>query len=562
MIETILTPELIERYTSEGHWGNRIWPDFIDETAGRWPERNAVIDSAGGLTYGQFRDQIDRLALHLLGLGFRKEDRFGIQLPNWREFLLMRFALAKIGVIAVPLPIDWRRKEVEFVLRETAAVGVLIPETHRGREYLRELEEMRPACPSIRSVLIARTSRSASPDVVCLDDLLSDPIEEREDRSMLARVRPGPNEVDLVVTTSGSTAAPKMVVRTPNCFIATARQFAEYRGMLRGEDVVAGLAPVTRGMGYYIGVAAPILSGSSMALLERFSAETALEWLEKTRATVAVAVPTQIVKMLQVPDLYRYDLQSLRILVNGGASIAPAIAEEAERRFGCVVLSAYGSVEGATPACTAQDDPPIKRYHTVGRAMPGMELRVVGDDGKPLPSGGAGEVLYRGPGLSLGFWRNSGGYRALLTQDGWFQTGDLGSLDEEGYLTIVGRKKEIIIRGGINISPSEIEGLLQEHEDIAAVAVVKMPDPVLGERCCAFIVPAPGGSVTVASLADFLDRRGVAKYKFPERVELRPELPMTPDGQKIMRKALEEEIAELLKREAAEELRPVRTARA
>src|SRR5690606_24305532 len=140
-----------------------------------------------------------------------------LQLPNWREFLLMRFALAKIGVIAVPLPIDWRRKEVEFVLRETAAVGVLIPETYRGREYLRELEEMLPTCPSLRLVLIARTSSSASPDIVCLDDLLSDPVEEREDRSVLARVRPGPNEVDLVVTTSGSTAAPKLVVRTPNC---------------------------------------------------------------------------------------------------------------------------------------------------------------------------------------------------------------------------------------------------------------------------------------------------------------------------------------------------------
>jgi acyl-CoA synthetase (AMP-forming)/AMP-acid ligase II len=550
MIETILTSELIESHTRAGYWGDRIWPDFIDVTADATPQRKAVIDSEGCLTYAQFRDQIDRLALHLLFLGIRKEDRFGIQLPNWREFLLMRFALARIGAIAVPLPIDWRRKEVEHVLGSTEAVGVLLPVRYSGRDYLDELHGMQPVCPSIRTILVARCGTAVPDGATALEALLGDPVEQRlGERARLAQARPSANEVDLVVTTSGSTAAPKMVVRTPNCFIATARQFSEHRGHLNGEDVVAGLAPITRGMGYYIGVAAPILSGSTMALLEKFSPEAALQWLQETRATVAVAVPTQIVKMLQVPDLDRYRLDALRILVNGGAAIAPGIAEEAERRFGCVILTAYGSVEGATPLCTAEDDPPHQRYRSVGRAMPGMEVRVVDDDGKPVANGTAGEVVYRGPGLSLGFWRNAQGYRDLLRHDGWFPTGDLGTLDDNGYLTIVGRKKDIIIRGGINISPSEVEGLLQEHPDIASVCIVKMPDAVMGEKCCAFVVPRPGGMVSVASLADFLNRRDVAKYKFPERVELRTELPMTPDGGKIMRKALEDEIADAVARE-------------
>lgn len=549
MIETILTPEYIERYTRSGDWGQRIWPDFIAQTARAAPDRPAIVDSAGTITYREFDDMLDRLALGLLRFGIAKEDSVGLQMPNWREFLLLRFALAKIGAIAVPLPIDWRQKEVRDVLAATEAVAVLVPLTHHHRNYVAEMRELQIACPHIRTIIVARSGDALPAGCTHFERLLSAG-EVSHGRDELARMRPGANEVDLVVTTSGSTAAPKMIVRTPNCFIATARQFADHRGRFGGDDVVAAIAPIARGMGYYIGVAAAILRGSTMALLERFSPEAALAWLERTRASVAVAVPTQLVKMLEVPDLARYDLGRLRILVNGGAPIAPAIAEAVERKLGCVLLTAYGSVEGATPTATAPEDPPQKRYRTVGRVMPGMELRVVGEDGRDLPAGSAGEVVYRGPGLSLGFWRNASGYRRQLGAEGWFPSGDLGVLDDEGYLSIVGRIKEIIIRGGINISPSEVEGLLQEHADVAAVCVVKMPDPVLGERCCAFVVPANGKQVTVEELARFLAGRGVAKYKFPERVELRSALPLTPDGGKVMRKALEDEIAAIVAREA------------
>ncbi len=551
MIETILTPEMVERHTRAGEWGARIWPDFIDRTADAAPQRNAIIEAGRSFTYSALRDLIDRLALHFLQAGVDRDDRFAIQLPNWSEFLIARFALAKIGAVAVPLPIDWRISEVRYVLAATEPVGAIVPQAYHNRDYVREMTEALFDLPAVRIRLAARCSAPLAPEFAPLDALLDDPIEQRIGRSALRAVRPNANEVDLIVTTSGSTAKPKLVVRTPNCFIATARQFGEHRGHLNGDDIVAGIAPITRGMGYYVGVAAPVLSGSTMALLERFSPEAALDWLQQTRATVAVAVPTQIVKMLQVPALHRYDLAGLRILVNGGASLAPAMAEEAERRFGCVVLSAYGSVEGATPACTALEDPAEKRYGTVGRVMPGMELRVVDEQGAPVPTGASGEVVYRGPGLSLGYWRDAQTYKDQLTAGGWFASGDLGTLDADGYLTIVGRKKEIIIRGGINISPSEIEDLLQGHRDIAAVAVVKMPDRVLGERCCAFVVPAPGAQVTVSSLAQYLDALGIAKYKFPERVELLDELPMTPDGGKVMRRALEEMIVDRLKAETA-----------
>ncbi|OGK91170.1 MAG: hypothetical protein A2W08_03185 [Candidatus Rokubacteria bacterium RBG_16_73_20] len=547
-IETIVTPDVITRYTQAGFWGSRIWTDYIDETARQAPERIAIMDSAGSLTYAEFRRAIDHLALQLVELGIKKEERFGIQLPNWREFVIIRFALAKIGAVSVPLPADWRRKEVEYVLGTSEAVGLVVPLQFRGRDYVSEYADLGASVPAIRTRLVARADAEPVPGWRSLGSLL-DGSREPAGAGGLASLRPGANEVDLIVTTSGSTAAPKMVVRTPNCFLTTTRQFVEYRGLLVGSDVVAGLAPIARGVGYWIGVAAPVVAGCTMALLDRFTPEAAVQWIARTRATVAIAVPTQIVKMLDVPDLDRHDLRGFRLFVNGGAAIAPSAAEEAERRFGCVIMSAYGAVEGGIPTCTAVDDPPEKRFRTVGRALPGMEMRIVDDDGRPLRPGSPGEIVYRGPNVSVGFWRNAEGYRQLFDDAGWFRSGDLGVIDEQGYLTIVGRKKEIIIRGGINISPTEVEGLLQDHPALRQVAIVKMPDPVLGERCCAYVVPAPGASVTVESLAEFLAARDVAKYKFPERVELCGDLPTTGEGGKVLRRALEDDIRTKLERE-------------
>lgn len=547
-IETIVTPEVITRYTEAGFWGSRIWTDYIDETARQAPGRIAIVDSAGSLTYAEFRRAIDHLALELVELGIKKEERFGIQLPNWREFVIMRFALAKIGAVSVPLPADWRRKEVEYVLGTSEAVGLVVPLQFRGRDYVSEYADLGASVPTLRTRLVARGDAGPVPGWRSLGSLL-DGRRGPAGAGGLASLRPGANEVDLIVTTSGSTAAPKMVVRTPNCFLTTTRQFVEHRGPLSGSDVVAGLAPIARGVGYWIGVAAPVVAGCTMALLDRFTPEAAVQWIARTRATVAIAVPTQIVKMLDVADLERHDLRGFRLFVNGGAAIAPSAAEEAERRFGCVIMSAYGAVEGGIPTCTAADDPPEKRFRTVGRALPGMEMRIVDDDGRPLPPGSPGEIVYRGPNVSVGFWRNAEGYRQLFDDDGWFRSGDLGVIDEQGYLTIVGRKKEIIIRGGINISPSEVEGLLQDHPAIRQVAIVKMPDPVLGERCCAYVEPAPGAIVTVESLAEFLAAKDVAKYKFPERVELCGDLPTTGEGGKVLRRALEDDIRTKLERE-------------
>jgi acyl-CoA synthetase (AMP-forming)/AMP-acid ligase II len=548
-IETIVTPDAIARYTAAGFWGSRIWTDYIDETAEIAGDRIALIDSFGPLTYRELRLGIDRLALHLLDLGVKKEERFGLQLPNWREFVFTRFALAKIGAVAVPLPADYRRKEVEYVLGTTEASGVLIPERYRGRQYVEEYQELLPSLPAVRSVLVARSGGALPSGWRSLRKMLDTPSGDGRSADVLRAVRPGANEVDLVVTTSGSTAAPKLVVRTPNCFLTTTRQWVEHRGHLAPGDVVAGLAPIARGVGYWIGVAAAVVGRCTMALLEQFTPEGALRWIAETRATVAIAVPAQIVKMLQVPDLERYDLSSLRLFVNGGAAIPPSAAEELERRFGCVTMSAYGAVEGGIPTSTKVDDPPDKRFRTVGQLLPGMEMRIVDDDGRALPVGAPGELVYRGPNLSVGFWRDIAAYRRLFDGDGWFRSGDLGVIDGEGYLTIVGRKKEIIIRGGINISPTEVEGLLQEHPAIRQIAIVKMPDPVFGERCCAYVVPAPGAAVTVESLAEFLAAREVAKYKFPERVELLDELPTTGEGGKVLRRALEDDIRTKLERE-------------
>ena len=549
-IATILTQEMIGRYTAAGFWGDRIWPDYIDKAADEDPARTAIIDERGRLAYGDFRRIVNRTAVRLLQAGIGREERVALHLPNWREFIVMRFALARIGAISVPVPIDWQAKEVQYVLAATEAAALVIPAKFGSRDFVQEHRDMMSSLPALRLRILAGADTPPA-GWESLQSWMDDTADISEQEEKLYASQPGANDVDIIVSTSGSSAAPKLVVRTPNCFLATTRQFVEHRGRLGRNDVIAGLAPITRGMGYYIGVASAVMAGSTMALLEKFSPEAALDWLASTGATVAVAVPTQIIKMLQVKEFGQYKFGSLRMIVNGGAAIPPGVAREAEERFGCVILSAYGSVEGATPACTAPEDPAEMRYTTVGRIMPGMELRAVDEDGKVMPAGQAGEIVYRGPGLSLGFWRNPDAYRELLDENGWFRTGDLGVIDDQGFLRIVGRKKEIIIRGGINISPAEVEGLLHECPGVKQVAIVKMPDPVLGERCCAYVVADSGFELNVPVLATFLGSRKVAKYKFPERVEVREQLPMTPDGGKVLRRALEEDILHILGQEAA-----------
>jgi len=364
--------------------------------------------------------------------------------------------------------------------------------------------------------------------------------------SFKASARPrSADDPRFITVTSGTTEIPRMSQWTDNNLTFLLRDYAEAVEMGPG-DIAAAIAPANTGAtGYLFPVLAPLLVGAASVLLENWSPAAAVELLESERATHAAAIPTQLVKMLQENDIGERDFSAVRVITSAGAPLTPDTAAQTEDTFGCVVTTVYGSTDGGVITVTRTSDPVEKRRRTVGRPIPGADL-VLRDavKGQPVTIGSSGEATWRTPTKSFGYLNDDERTDAMFREDGWFYSGDLGSLDEEGYLAITGRSKDLIIRGGQNISPLEIEQIIARHEAVSEVAVVGVPDPVFGERVCVCAVLLPGH--TALSLDDvvaYMRAQDIAPYKLPERMVLFDELPKSAGG-KLSKVTLRSTIAE------------------
>jgi acyl-CoA synthetase (AMP-forming)/AMP-acid ligase II len=322
------------------------------------------------------------------------------------------------------------------------------------------------------------------------------------------------------------------------------RDYAGAVGMGPG-DVAAAIAPANTGAtGYLFPVLAPLLCGAGAVLLEDWEPAAALDLLEAERATHAAAIPTQLVRMLQDPRIGARDFSAVRVITSAGAPLTPDTAQQTEETFGCAVTTVYGSTDGGVITVTRTTDPVAKRRTTVGRPIPGGEVVLRDPLGDPVPDGTAGEVTWRTPTKSFGYLNDDERTGAMFRGDGWFHSGDLGSLDEDRYLSITGRSKDLIIRGGQNISPLEIEQIVARHGAVSEVAVVGIPDPVFGERTCACVVLRPGvAGLALDELTGYMQAQEIAPYKLPERLEIFAELPRTAGG-KLSKVTLRSEVVE------------------
>jgi len=322
------------------------------------------------------------------------------------------------------------------------------------------------------------------------------------------------------------------------------RDYARAVGMGPG-DVAAAIAPANTGAtGYLFPVLAPLLCGAGAVLLEDWGPAAALDLLEAERATHAAAIPTQLVRMLQDPRIGARDFSAVRVITSAGAPLTPDTAQQTEETFGCAVTTVYGSTDGGVITVTRTTDPVAKRRTTVGRPIPGGEVVLRDPLGDPVPDGTPGEVTWRTPTKSFGYLNDDERTGAMFRGDGWFYSGDLGSLDEDGYLSITGRSKDLIIRGGQNISPLEIEQIVARHAAVSEVAVVGIPDPVFGERTCACVVLRPGvAALALDELTGYMQAQEIAPYKLPERLEIFAELPRTAGG-KLSKVTLRSEVVE------------------
>jgi fatty-acyl-CoA synthase len=490
------------------------------------PQRPFVAFGDRRLTYGQVDAQSTALAAALHGLGIEAGDRIALTLPNWPEFVVTVFAAAKLGAVIVPLNPKYTTPELQYMLRHSETVAVVTAENYDGVDYLARFESFLTSLPDLQYVV------SVGEEDLWYDDRIyqfEDLVSSGEGRPFPRREGAAPDEVFAILYTSGTMGKPKGVALSHENLMVPAASTADAIG-LGPSDVVFGLNTLFTASGVGAGVLGTMLAGASLILEEAHDPERSLATVERERVTVYHGVPTSFVMALREPSLRRHDLSSLRTGVVGGAPVSEELVRRIQRELVPGIRVGYGLTEtGTTLAVTREGDPQGKLVATVGMPLPDVEVRVIDVDGTVLPEESVGEVAVRGPGVMKGYYRQPGETAQVFTDDGFFLTGDLGMLDEEGYLHILGRRKEMIIRGGFNVYPREVEDRLHAHPAVLDVAVVGLPHEVLGEVACACIVPVEGAIVTGEEIKEFC-REMMADYKVPDLVRFLDSFPMTGSG--------------------------------
>jgi non-ribosomal peptide synthetase component E (peptide arylation enzyme) len=542
---TRYTPEIIEEYIKKGLWEPETLYDFWDRNARDCPHKEAVVDSRARLTWARAKELIDRLALGLAELGLGRDEVIVLQLPNCVEVDLLRVACERAGVLSLHVLTALRHREMEYVLRETEAVGVAIPWVYRDFDYFHMVSEIRRHLPTLRHIFVL--GAPVPEGAISIEEMMQRPLErERLSNRLEARGYP-PTEVSIITLTTGTTGLPKFVEFPFGARHALGRMLIEVL-KLSGDDTVGAFGPAPAGPNCVAYFAAPRVA-ARVVFQERFEAGGSLRLIQDERVTVGLVVPAQLAMMVGHPDIRLYDLSSLRVWWCVGAPVPYQLRVDTEEKLGGIVLTGLGAVDFGGNTSTSLDDPRDVRLLTVGRPRGGTEIRLVDDSGRDVGRGEVGEVWGRGPSCASGYFRDPETTRQAWTEDGWFRMGDLGRFDEHGNLLIAGRKKDMLIRGGQNIYPVEVEDLLIMHPKVSDVAIVGMPDPVMGERACAYVVPKPGQQFTFEEMLAFLKGQGLAMYKLPERLEITDRLPLVGE-QKVDRKALAADIAQKLRTES------------
>lgn len=528
IFQTRLTPELIERYTRSGHWGTETFYQILAQRAEAHSDREAIIDPRQRVTYGELLAGVNRIAAAFQHLGIGPGDVLTIQLPNWIEFAYVFFALERIGAVANQIGPDFRSREVEYILRFSESRAFVCPATFRGFDYVPMIRELRPKLPDLKIVCVL--GGVGDPDTVSLDEMLSGTSAPPS----LVPQPMGTNDVMRMAFTSGTTGNPKGVTHSLNTTLPACR-ILNSAMEVTAQDVFLVYLPLGLNWGYLTLLQA-IMAGARAVLVDRFSARAALDLIERERVTFIPSAPASLIAMLNDPELARFDLTSLRVVISGGASCPVETIRAFRARIPGHLIELYGMLETGFHTFTRVTDDPEAVAGTIGRSAPGMALRLIDEAGRDVPLGAEGEIAAGGPTVHLGYHKNPTANAELFTADGWFRTGDLGQLDAAGNVKIVGRLKEMINRGGQKFFPREIEELLYTHPKILHAVIVGVPDPRLGERNCLCVIPREGASLSLAEVVDFLKDR-IATYKLPEEMEIFDDFPFTPTG-KIQRHVL------------------------
>jgi long-chain acyl-CoA synthetase len=484
---------------------------ILSRTAGRSGHRPAVRLGETTMTYRELDDASARVAGLLPDRGIQPGDRVGVMLPNTPEFALVYYGVLRAGGVVVPMNPLLKAREVAYYLGDSGARLLF-------------------AWHGFADEASAGAKRAETEAVVVDPDSFAEVLASAEpDREVADRQE---DDTAVILYTSGTTGQPKGAELTHANLARNTEVGRTDLFRLTDEDVIFGGLPLFHSFGQTCTLNAAVASGASLSLLPRFDPARALQTLAGHRATVFMAVPTMYTALLHSPDRAAYDVSALRLAVSGGAAMPVEVLHGFEEAFGCPVLEGYGLSETSPLASFNHPD----RQHkpgTIGTPIRGVEMRVVDEQGAELPQGQVGEIAIRGHNVMKGYWRRPED-TAKAIPDGWFRTGDIGRVDEDGYFAIVDRKKDLIIRGGYNVYPREIEEVLYEHPAVGEAAVIGLPHPELGEEVGAAVALKPGASVTAEQLRDHVKTQ-VAAYKYPRRVWIVEGLPKTATGKILKR---------------------------
>lgn len=524
----------------------RLITDQLFEIAERDCDRELIVDPVfGRFTYGDIAQQVERLAYGLRHHGIGRGDLVVLQLPNWTPFLTFHLALTAIGAVTVNIPIVYREHELTRIFDLTEAKALVLPMSFRGHDYKAMGAALQRDNASLEQVfLVGGDAATEAPGLVGYESLMRHSWESQAGDTPLSTLKPGLNDMTALGFTSGTTGDLKGAIFDTEVLIATNKGLMDRYNLNEG-DRVFSCSPLGHAVGFTHALRMTFTIGGSMTLLEYWDPARAIELLHQERCTYVAAATPFLIDMIAHPALKACGgLPAMRVFLCGGASVPEQLVRDAQVALPETFTSPlWGMTEcGGVTTCPF-DAPEEKLYTTDGLPCGGMELKVVDPDGHTLPPGADGELMARGPMVTRGYYRQPELTAESYLQDGFFRTGDQARMDSDGYVKITGRIKDLIIRGGVNISPVEIENVIFSHPRVANVAVVGMPDPRLGERSCAFVVAKDGQSLDLAELQNWMARVGVAKPKWPERVELVEELPTTPSG-KVQKFRLREIIAE------------------
>jgi acyl-CoA synthetase len=508
-------PATVAAYVERGWWGTTTVGDAVLANAERWPERPAFIDDRGTTTWADYDRQAGELAGILTATGLEPGERVAVILPDTATVHAVFVGAERAGLVVAGIGPRAGRREIEHLVAKTGATALVSPAAHREHDMVALAGDLRAAGLPLRHHLVV------GPDGAVVDaPAAGDPTG----RAL------GPDDLFLLNSTSGTTGLPKCVMHTQNRWMYF-HQLAVEAGELSGDDVFLSVLPAPFGFGIWTAHVTPAVLGVPTVVTEHFSADATLRLIEEHRVTVLAAVSTQFIMMLASPGLARHDLTSLRALFTGGEAVPYDRAARFEDETGARVLQFYGSNETGALSRTTTTDPRDKRLRTAGRVITDMQVRLFDDDGTDVTAtGGPGQPACRGPATCIGYYDDPDANAKLVRPDGWMLTGDIAAIDADGYLSVIGRTSDIIIRGGKNISAPAVEDAALTHPHIRMAAAVAMPSDTYGERVCLYVTLTPGTTLGLDDLRAHLDADGVGKDLWPEHLVVLDELPIASGG--------------------------------